>query len=50
MIISEARLREIVLQEVKNRMRQELEEQVIQMLIDEGILDIIRQAEIPDSW
>jgi hypothetical protein len=49
-IISEARLREIVLQEVKNRMRQELEEQVMQILIDEGILDKIRRAEIPDSW
>ena len=41
MIISEARLREIVLEEVKNRMRQELEEQVVQILIAEGI---------PDSW
>ena len=50
MIISEVRLREIVLEEVKDRMRQQLEEQVLQMLIDEGILDKIRRAEIPDSW
>ena len=50
MQISEARLREIVLEEVKKRMRQELEEQVVQILIAEGILDKIRQAEIPDSW
>jgi len=41
MIISEARLKQIILQEVKNRMRQELEEQVVQILIAEGI---------PDSW
>ena len=50
MIISEARLKQIVLEEIKNRMRQQLEEQVMQMLIDEGIIDKIRQAEIPDSW
>jgi len=49
-IISEARLKQIVLEEVKDRMRQQLEEQVMQMLIDEGIMDKIRQAEIPDSW
>ena len=41
MIISEARLREIVLEEVKSHMRRQLQEQVVQILIAEGI---------PDSW
>jgi len=40
-IISEARLREIVLEEVKSHMRRQLQEQVVQILIAEGI---------PDSW
>jgi len=41
MIISEAKLREIVLEEVKNHMRHQLEEQVKQMLLAE---------DMPDSW
>ena len=50
MKLTEAKLKQIILEEVKNRMRQQLEEQVIQMFIDEGTMDKIRRAEIPDSW
>jgi hypothetical protein len=50
MRLTEARIKQIIREEVENRLREYYEEQVMQMLIDEGILDKIRQAEIPDSW